>query len=255
MSHCARAARALLYDLPVVPYATALSWQRALFKARTEGPPGVTHPNLVLSLEHPPVFTLGRAASPSDLLFPPELSPAAPAPAAAEAEEASLPAAPEGFSLHAVERGGKITYHGPGQLVVYPLLDLRCFRSDLHWYVESIEEVVIRAIGRSCGLEAFRLPGNPGVWVGARGRERKIAAVGMNCSKWFTQHGFAINVCPNLAHFSYIVPCGIRDRDVTSLEREAPVAQPTVHSVKSHVFQAFSEVFDCELELQQGQPL
>ena len=258
-------AQAHLYDLPrLTPYGTALAWQRALFRARTEGPAGASHPNLVIALEHPPVFTLGRAACTSDLMFPPSL-PLQPE-AGAEAAEAwadgadappPLPRAPAGFSVHHVERGGKVTYHGPGQLVVYPLLDLRCFRSDLHWYVESIEEVVIRAAQRAAGVAAFRVKGTPGVWVGAPGAERKVAAVGMNCSKWFTQHGFAINVCPDLAHFGYIVPCGIRDRGVTSLAAEAAAAgapAPTLAQVKGHVLDAFRDVFNCDLLPQPGEP-
>ena len=254
-------ASALLHDLPgLTPYKAALDWQRSLFQARTEGPPAASHPNLVIALEHSPVYTLGRAASTSDLRFPPssQQQPPLPLPAAGEgSEEQPLPLAPPGFCVHHVERGGKVTYHGPGQLVVYPLLDLRSFRCDLHWYVEGIEEVVIESARRALGLQAFRLRGSPGVWVGQPGSERKFAAVGVNCSKWFTQHGFAINVCPNLAHFEHIVPCGIRDRAVTSLAAEAALAglgsssssssSLTVQGFKGHVLQAFSEVFHCDL--------
>jgi lipoyl(octanoyl) transferase len=266
-------ASALLYDLPgLTPYGLALSWQRALFAARTGGapdapPPARPHANVVIALQHAPVFTLGRAASAADLIFP-GLPPQPPAPAPpppADADEAPLPPAPAGFSVHRVERGGKVTYHGPGQLVVYPLLDLRAFRADLHWYVESIEEVVIRALRAAGGVRAFRLKGSPGVWVGRAGSERKIAAVGMNCSKWFTQHGFAINVDPDLAHFGHIVPCGIRDRAVTSLAAEAAAAggggggggggaAPSVAAVKAHALAAFSEIFNCDLEPRAGAP-
>jgi len=257
-------ASALLYDLPrLTPYATALAWQRALFHARTEGPlPATPHPNVVLALEHPPTFTLGRAASPSDLRFPASAATAATAapPPPLDAAEEPLPAAPPGFALHQVERGGKITYHGPGQLVVYPLLDLRRFRADLHWYVASIEEVVIQGLAAASGgaTRAFRLPGSPGVWVGPRGLERKVAAVGMNSSKWFTQHGLAINVCPDLAHFEHIVPCGIRDRAVTSLAAEAAARgepPPALAHIKAHVLAAFSEVFNCDLVAQAGVPV
>ena len=266
-------ASALLYDLPhLTPYATALAWQRTLFRARTEGPAAASaaaaHPNIVLALEHAPVFTLGRAASLSDLCFPAPPPPAAPLlplqppppPPASDGDDAPLPPAPAGFAVHHVERGGKVTYHGPGQLVVYPLLDLRRFRADLHWYVTSVEEVVIRGLASASGgaTRAFRLPGSPGVWLGAPGRERKVAAVGMNSSKWFTQHGLAVNVCPDLAHFAHIVPCGIRDRAVTSLAQEAAErgqAPPTLAHVKVHVLAAFSEVFNCDLLPQQGAPV
>ena len=255
-------ASALLYDLPhLTPYATALAWQRALFRARTEGAGAAAaaaeHPNLVLALEHAPVFTLGRAASLADLCFPAAAAAAAAAaPAAAADGDAPLPPAPAGFAVHHVERGGKVTYHGPGQLVVYPLLDLRRFRADLHWYVTSVEEVVIRGLASASGgaTRAFRLPGSPGVWLGAPGRERKVAAVGMNSSKWFTQHGLAVNVCPDLAHFAHIVPCGIRDRAVTSLAAEAAARgedPPSLAHVKAHVLAAFSDVFNCDLLPQQ----
>jgi lipoyl(octanoyl) transferase len=268
-------ASALLYDLPhLTPYATAHAWQRTLFRARTEGPAAAAaaaaHPNIVLALEHAPVFTLGRAASLSDLCFPaspaapqsPQPPPPAPAGEGGSGDDcdAPLPPAPAGFAVHHVERGGKVTYHGPGQLVVYPLLDLRRFRADLHWYVTSVEEVVIRGLASASGgaTRAFRLPGSPGVWLGAPGRERKVAAVGMNSSKWFTQHGLAVNVCPDLAHFAHIVPCGIRDRAVTSLAQEAAdrgQAPPTLAHVKAHVLAAFSEVFNCDLLPQQGAPV
>jgi lipoyl(octanoyl) transferase len=261
-----------LYDLPnLTPYPLAHAWQRSLFAERVVGaaaaasaapprPPAAGAPfcpqlpHVVLALEHPPVFTLGRAASLSDLTF------SASAGGAPLGEDAPLPAPPPGFSVHRVERGGKVTYHGPGQLVVYPVLDLRSFGSDLHWYVHSIEEVVIRALAAGAGVAAFRLRGAPGVWTGAPGRERKIAAVGMHASRWVTQHGFAVNVAPRLDHFSHIVPCGIRDRAVTSVAREWELrgggggAPPTVGEFKVHALRAFEEVFDMELQLQEGTP-
>jgi lipoate-protein ligase B len=137
---------------------------------------------------------------------------------------------------------------------------LRRFRADLHWYVASIEEVVIQGLAAASGgaTRAFRLPGSPGVWVGPRGLERKVAAVGMNSSKWFTQHGLAVNVCPDLAHFAHIVPCGIRDRAVTSLAAEAAARgepPPALAHVKAHVLAAFSEVFNCDLVAQAGVPV
>ena len=269
-----------LYDVPgLTPFTAAHAWQRALFARRVAAsaaaapaPPGAPFspplPHVVLALEHTPVFTLGRAASLADLAF----SPPPPPPAAAEApplppgEDAPLPPPPPGFSVHRVERGGKVTYHGPGQLVVYPVLDLRAFGSDLHWYVHAIEEVVIRALRAGAGLAAFRLAGSPGVWTGAPGKERKIAAVGMHASRWVTQHGFAVNVAPQLAHFAHIVPCGIRDRAVTSIAREWELrgggggggggggAPPCMAAFKAHALRAFEDVFDVALQPQAGLP-
>jgi lipoyl(octanoyl) transferase len=255
---------ALLYDVPgLTPFPVAHEWQRALFSRRVAaaaaGGAAVsapTLPHVVLALEHAPVFTLGRAASVADLAF----AGAAPAAPPGAGGEPPLPAAPSGFSVHRVERGGKVTYHGPGQLVVYPVLDLRAFGSDLHWYVHAIEDAVIRALRSGAGLAAFRLRGAPGVWVGAPGAERKIAAVGMHASRWVTQHGFAVNVCPELGHFAHIVPCGIRDRAVTSVAREWQLrggdggAPPTLAAFKAHALRAFEDVFDVELLPQAGAP-
>lgn len=151
-------------------------------------------PNVVLSLQHAPVYTLGRGANEAELLF-------RPGPGAAVDAEA-----------YRVERGGKITWHGPGQLVVYPLLDLTHFRRDLHWYVNTVEQVIIDALA-TFGIEAHRARGYPGVWVG----DRKVAQVGMNANKWYTSHGFAINVDPDMRYFGHMVPCGITDKTVTSV--------------------------------------
>ena len=115
-------------------------------------------------------------------------------------------------------RGGDITYHGPGQLVGYPILDLRPDRCDVHRYVRDIEEALILAI-REFGIEGRRIAGRTGVWVGSEGREEKIAAIGVRISRWITSHGFALNVSTNLRHFQLIVPCGIADRGVTSIDR------------------------------------
>ncbi|RYE83550.1 MAG: lipoyl(octanoyl) transferase, partial [Methanosarcinales archaeon] len=186
--------------------------------------------DLVLSLQHEHVYTLGRGAAVSDLLFDPACT--------------SAPAA-----VHRTERGGKITYHGPGQLVVYPILHLAHFRKDLHWYVSSIEQVVIDSLAEY-GIEAHRSKGNPGVWVG----DEKVAQIGINCSKWVTQHGFAINVCPEMSYFRNIIPCGIADKGVTSVSQLLG-RRVSVLDVERHVQTHFSRIFGAQLTPRDGQPL
>ena len=138
-------------------------------------------------------------------------------------------------------RGGDVTYHGPGQLVGYPIFDLRPDRCDVHRYVRDLEEALIRAI-RTFGIEAGRVPGLTGVWVGPPGRESKLAAIGVRISRWITSHGFALNVATNLDHFHLIVPCGIADRGVTSLEHLLG-RRPEMSQVEDAVSEGVASVF------------
>ena len=180
--------------LGVVPYAAAAEMQRGLVEDRRAG----RVPDLLLLLEHPHVITLGVKvdAARSHLVATPELL------------------AARGVELHESGRGGDITYHGPGQIVGYPILDLRPDRCDVHRYVRDLEEVMIRAAA-DFGLKAGRVKGLTGAWIGAD----KLGAIGVRISRWITSHGFAFNVSTKLAHFDLIVPCGIRGRGVTSLSR------------------------------------
>ena len=179
--------------LGLVPYAEALELQRELVEARKAG----RIPDQLLLLQHPPVITLGVKArnDRSHVL----------------ASDKEL--AEQGVQLFETGRGGDVTYHGPGQLVGYPILDLRPDRCDVHKYVRDLEEMLIR-VAAAFGIAATRVPGLTGVWVG----ETKLAAIGVRISRWVTSHGFAFNVGRKLGHFSLIVPCGITDRGVTSLE-------------------------------------
>lgn len=191
-------------------------------------PPPPQHHHL-LFVEHPPVFTLGKSGSVDNLLM----------------SEAQL--TEQGFTFLKINRGGDITYHGPGQLVAYPIFDLDEFFNDVHRYVRSLEEVVIRTLA-DFGLQGERDPGYTGVWLSGnsarRQPKRKICAIGVHLSRWTTMHGLALNVRPNLTHFSHIVPCGIAeaDRSVTSLSvelgRPVEVAE-VVPVVENH----FREVF------------
>jgi lipoyl(octanoyl) transferase len=179
-------------------YDAALALQRHLVEERRASTVG----DLLLLVEHPPVITLGarNRISASHIV----------------ATDEQLASA--GVSVHEAGRGGDVTYHGPGQLVGYPILDLKPDRCDVHAYVRDLEDVLIRAV-RSFGIDGLRVPGLSGVWVGPAGREEKVAAIGVRISRWVTSHGFALNVATNLDHFSLIVPCGIADRGVTSIER------------------------------------
>ncbi len=180
--------------LGVVPYAAAVELQRGLVEERRAG----RVPDLLLLLEHPHVITMGakREASRSHLVASPELL------------------AERGVELHESGRGGDITYHGPGQLVGYPILDLRPDRCDVHKYVRDLEEVMIRSAA-DFGLAAARIDGLTGAWVGAD----KLGAIGVRISRWITSHGFAFNVMTDLDYFKLIVPCGIAGGGVTSLSR------------------------------------
>ena len=205
--------------LGVVPYGEALAMQRALVEERRAD----RVPDLLLLLQHPPVITLGvRKDARSNVI-------------ATDDRLREL-----GIDVHETGRGGDVTYHGPGQIVGYPILDLRPDRMDVHRYVRDLEEMMIRVCGRY-GLTASRLPGLSGAWIGPE----KIGAIGVRISRWITSHGFALNVSTNLDHFRLIVPCGISDRGVTSLAR-ATGRTPTVEGVEDQVVEEFCGVFGAE---------
>ena len=205
-----------------VGYGEALDLQARLVDERRRGDIGDT----LLLLEHPPVITLGvkTRGKPANIVASPEAL------------------AAEGVSVFETGRGGDITYHGPGQLVGYPVLDLRPDRCDVHEYVRDLEEALIVAI-REFGIEGGRVAGRTGVWVGPEGREEKIAAIGVRISRWITSHGFALNVSTDLRHFRLIVPCGIADRGVTSVERVLGRSVPMA-DVEDAVVRAFDDVFN-----------
>jgi lipoyl(octanoyl) transferase len=191
-----------------IDYQAGLDLQAALVEDRRAGRIGDT----LLLLEHPPVITLGvktRHGAKHIIASDEELS-------------------RQGVTVHETGRGGDVTYPGPGPLDGYPILDLTPDRCDVHTYVRDLEEVLILALGEF-GIEGVRVKGLSGVWVGAGGKERKIAAIGVRISRWITSHGFALNVATDLRHFQLIVPCGIADRGVTSVEdelgRSVPMAE------------------------------
>jgi lipoyl(octanoyl) transferase len=209
-------------QLGAVDYADGLRLQRERVAARKAG--GI--PDTLLLLEHPHVYTLGRNAKKENLLI------------------STQQLAARGAQVFEIDRGGDVTYHGPGQLVGYPIIDLTQHRRDIAWYMRSLEEVLI-AVAGEYGIHAGRLPGAPGVWVG----KEKLAAMVVHISRWVTSHGFAFNVNTDLRYFDWIVPCGLRDKGVTSLQkllgRWVEMAE-----VVERVVRQFGRVF--ELEMAEG---
>jgi lipoyl(octanoyl) transferase len=204
--------------LGLVPYDEALAMQRQLVEERRAG----RVPDLLLLLQHPAVITLGVKG---------------------DGGRANIVAADErlaelGIAVQETGRGGDVTYHGPGQIVGYPILDLKPDRCDVHRYVRDLEEVMIRVCA-DYGVTAGRIKGLTGTWVGAE----KIGAIGVRLSRWITSHGFAFNVSTNLDHFRLIVPCGIPDRGVTSLDK---VAQRSIsmREVEDTIVRRFADVFE-----------
>ncbi len=207
--------RLLVRRLGRVPYARGLELQQQLVAERQQG----AVPDQLLLLEHDPVFTLGRNARRENVLVPSELL------------------CERGYEVFETGRGGDVTYHGPGQLVGYPILQLAADRRDVHRYVREIEEVMIRTCA-DYGIEAGRVAGLTGTWVGPE----KIGAIGVRISRWVTSHGFAFNVSTDLSAFDLIVPCGIRGRGVTSLERLLGRAVP-LPEVMDRLVGHFAAVF------------
>jgi lipoate-protein ligase B len=215
-------------DLGLRAYGETLELQRELRRRRISGE---LAEDVLLLVEHPPVVTLGRGSRATSLPLAP-----------AQLER-------RGIEVFEVERGGDVTLHAPGQLVGYPILDLRQHREDLHWYLRSLEDTLIQALG-GLDIEADRNPGRTGVWTAGR----KIASIGIHVKQWVTLHGFALNVATDLDFFDLIVPCGIPQVVMTSvaaeLIREAdPTLMPTV---RDRVVSAFADVFDASLVATSG---
>lgn len=213
------------FRLGRVEYADGLELQRQFEAARRAGTSG----DALLLLEHPPVLTLGRGAKPGNIVASGEVL------------------AARGVGVFETDRGGDVTYHGPGQLVGYPMLFLPPPRQDVRRYVRSIEEVIIRTLA-DFSIEAGRIEKWPGVWVAQSrlGGPRKICALGVHLSRWYTRHGFALNVEPDLTHFQLIVPCGISEAGVTSMAAELgrSIAREDVEPV---VARHFGEVFEAPM--------
>lgn len=205
-----------LYNQGLIPYSVAWDWQKKLLQERLNNP---ALQDVLILLEHPPIYTLGQGSSLEFLKFDIDKN----------AEK-----------VYRVERGGEVTYHCPGQLVGYPILNLQHYCKDLHWYLRQLEEVLIRVLA-VYGLQGERIAGLTGVWL----EGRKVGAIGIKVSRWITMHGFSLNVCPDLTGFEQIVPCGISDKPVGSLAQW--ISEINIEQVRLQVAEAFSEVFGVEL--------
>jgi len=234
-----------VYDLHdvLVPYERAWLWQKALVDrvaARaaqgksTEtaaGAAAAADVGYAILLQHEPVYTLGEGSTTDNLKFDMDAPP---------------------HPIHRIERGGEVTYHGPGQLVMYPILDLKMLRPDLHWYLRQLEETIIYSLEMVSGIEAGRIDGLTGVWVD----NRKIAAIGIRATKWVSYHGIALNVTTDLAPFGHIVPCGIDDKEVTSVAREVHGDDGfLVDEYAEGLIEGLGEALDVELQVEVVQNL
>ncbi len=214
--------RLVVRDLGRRAYGEVLELQRSLCRQRIAGE---VEDDVLLLVEHEPVITLGRGTRAESL----PLSPA-------QLEQ-------RGIGVFEVERGGDVTFHGPGQLVGYPILDLRQYREDLHWYLRQLEAGLIDGLGK-LGIEAETNPGLTGVWT----RGRKLASIGIHVKQWVTFHGFALNVTTDLSYFDLIVPCGIRDVIMTSVARELDRRDsgPLWEDTRLAIIAGICHVFDLE---------
>ena len=225
-------------DLGQMGYKACWDHQEVVFKGivdqkivnRNDPDNAIQTKNHLFFVEHPPVFTLGKSGDEKHQLFNQEKL------------------AEKGVDYFKINRGGDITFHGPGQVVAYPIFDLDHFFTDIHKYLRYLEEAIILTIA-DYGIEGSRIDGLTGVWVdaGQADRSRKIAALGVKCSRWVTMHGLALNVNTDLNYFNMIVPCGIDDRDVTSIEREVG-HKVGMEEVKGKLLLNLQNVFDFELK-------
>ena len=214
-THASSGRECLAGYLGVVPYDLALKLQQALLSARAEG----LIPDVLLLLQHPPVFTLGRFRGQEDIVVPPERL------------------TREGIAVFHTNRGGSVTYHGPGQLIGYPVLNLKERGLGVRQYIWGLEEVIIRLL-HALGIQGHRLADHRGVWVG----DKKICSVGVNVSRSISTHGFALNVSNELHHFQYIRPCGLASGVMTSVS-ELSGCSAEVETILSDTIGCFSEVF------------
>ena len=226
----------LLFDLGNKDYKATWEYQEELFKGivdlkiqNRKDETSLSTPNYFLFVAHPHVYTLGKSGDLSNLLL----------------SEKQLEA--KGATFYKINRGGDITYHGPGQIVGYPILDLENFFTDIHKYLRLLEEAIILTLAEY-GLNSTRSEGETGVWLGVGTPfARKICAMGVRASRWVTMHGFALNVNVDLGYFDNIIPCGIRGKAVTSLNVELGVERVDENEVKAKILNHFTQLFECSV--------
>lgn len=224
-----------LHDLGSKDYKATWEYQEELFKdivdlkiKNRREELNLETPNYLLFVEHPHVYTLGKSGNPENLLL----------------NEKQLEA--KGAAFYKINRGGDITYHGPGQVVGYPILDLENFFTDIHKYLRFLEESIILTL-QEYGLQCGRSDGETGVWLDVRTPfARKICALGVRASRWVTMHGFALNVNVDLGYFDNIIPCGIRGKGVTSLQVELGVEKVDENEVKAKIIKHLTQLFEAE---------
>lgn len=219
-------------DIGTIGYQEAWDFQENLLKENIQlkaAKQGENTQNHFLICEHPPVFTLGKSGHLENLLI----------------NNTTLHE--KGIAFYKTNRGGDITFHGPQQIVGYPILDLEKFKTDIGYYLRSLEEVIILTLDEY-GIKGDRSPGETGVWIDPqiKAKARKICAMGVRCSRWITMHGFALNVNTDLNYFNYIIPCGISDKQVTSMEKELGKTVPT-NEVKEKLKKNFEIVFEATI--------
>lgn len=227
--------KVILKDLGLKDYKETWDYQENLFKSVVDTKiknrreeQSIATPNYFLFVEHPHVYTLGKSGSIENLLI----------------DETQLKA--KGATFYKINRGGDITYHGPGQIVGYPILDLDNFFTDIHKYLRFLEEVVILTL-LEYGIKAERSDGETGVWLDVGTPfARKICAMGVRASRWVTMHGFALNVNADLGYFDLMIPCGIKDKAVTSLNVELGKSEVAISEVKEKILKHFSALFEAE---------
>jgi lipoate-protein ligase B len=211
--------RGYIIDIDLMEYQRAWDFQKELVAAKLKS----DLPDILILLEHNPVITLGRRGNRANLRASPEVLAAG------------------GIEIYHVERGGEVTYHGPGQIVGYPILNLRNWRRDVSWYIFNLEEVLIRTL-RDFGIVGSRNRLNRGVWVG----DSKIGSIGVAITRWVTYHGFSLNISPTMHHYSFITPCGLEGIEVTSVERLLGGKADHLR-VRDSISRHFQYVFDMEL--------
>jgi len=220
----------LFQDLGKRAYKEVWDYQEKLLQENVEKKSAISHQtstiNHLLFVEHNPVYTLGKNGNEGNVLI-------------AEQKRKE-----KGIEYFHINRGGDITFHGPGQIVGYPIFDLDNFKTDLGWYLRSLEEVIILTLA-DYGIKGERSKGETGVWldVSTKGKERKICAMGIRCSRWVTMHGFALNVNTDLDYFNFIIPCGIQNKKVTSLKNELG-REVDMDEVKEKLKRNFEKVFE-----------